>query len=198
MNAPENALTAKYETTLKVIKLLIQKIILSFRCNIAEKKLQHWWNFFFLSLWDFFCSCLMLQIVPDYSTYVGKLWIAIKLSLRLTSFFPHFFLAGMDEQIMTQRTYLVSRMKFVTGAFLGSCTWAQERLTERDVKPVIIGRPGASGMSCTNKSIGSPGLSLIVQIYSPLSISFTGLKCKLKFFGFSDLWKKGWKTKKII
>lgn len=50
----------------------------------------------------------------------------------------------------------------MTGAFLGSCACAQERFTDRDVKPVIMGRPGASGMSCTNKSIGSAGgLSLI-------------------------------------
>lgn len=87
-------------------------------------------------------------------------------------------------------SYLLSRMNSVTGSFFGSCTWAHDRFTDLDVNPVIIGRPGASGMSCTNKSTGSLGLSLIVQIYSPLSISFTGLKCKLKFFGFSDLWKR--------
>lgn len=90
-------------------------------------------------------------------------------------------------------------MKSVTGAFFGSCAWAHDRFTDLDVKPVIIGRPGASGVSCTNKSIGALGLSLIVQIYSPLSINLTGLNCKLKFFGFSDLCrrrKKGCDIKK--
>lgn len=120
--------------------------------------------------------------MPDYGSYAGKLWIAIKLSLRLMSSLFH-----PPKRV---GTYLVSMMKSVTGAFFGSCTWAHDRLTDRDVKPVIIGRPGASAMSWTNKSIGSFGLSLIVQIYSPLSINFTGLKCKLKFFGFSDLWKR--------
>lgn len=75
----------------------------------------------------------------------------------------------------------------MTGAFLGSCTWAHDKLTDLDVKPVIIGRLGGSGTSCTNKSIGSLGLSFAIQMYSPLSINFKGLKCKLKFFGFNDL-----------
>lgn len=87
-------------------------------------------------------------------------------------------------------------MKFVTGAFLGSCACAQDKLTDREVKPVIIGRLGGSGMSCTSKSIGSVGCSLITQIYSPLSINLTGLKYKLKFFGFNDLWKRTGKDKK--
>ena len=78
----------------------------------------------------------------------------------------------------------------MTGAFLGSWTCAQDKLTDREVKPVIIGRLGGSGMSCTNKSTGSDGISLIRQVYSPLSINFKGLNSKLKFFGFSDLWKK--------
>lgn len=43
--------------------------------------------------------------------------------------------------------YLVSMMKCVTGAFLQSCEWAQDKLTERDVKLMISGRSGGSGTS---------------------------------------------------
>lgn len=91
----------------------------------------------------------------------------------------------------TKPAYLVSRTKSMTGAFLCDCACAHDKFTERDVNPVIIGRLGASGTSCTTNSVGSaPLLSFIVQKYSPLSINFTGLNCKLKFFAFSDRWKK--------
>lgn len=49
-------------------------------------------------------------------------------------------------------TYLVSMMKCVTGAFLQSCEWAQDKLTERDVKLMISGRSGGSGTSETGKA----------------------------------------------
>uniref|UniRef100_A0A182MBJ9 Uncharacterized protein n=1 Tax=Anopheles culicifacies TaxID=139723 RepID=A0A182MBJ9_9DIPT len=45
------------------------------------------------------------------------------------------------------RPYRVSMMKFVTGAFRGSCEWAQDKSTERDVKLTTSGRPGGSGTS---------------------------------------------------
>uniref|UniRef100_A0A182SG99 Uncharacterized protein n=1 Tax=Anopheles maculatus TaxID=74869 RepID=A0A182SG99_9DIPT len=43
--------------------------------------------------------------------------------------------------------YRVSMMKFVTGAFRGSCEWAQDKSTERDVKLTTSGRPGGTGTS---------------------------------------------------
>lgn len=42
-------------------------------------------------------------------------------------------------------------MKCVTGAFLQSCEWAQDKLTERDVKLMISGRSGGSGTSENGK-----------------------------------------------
>ena len=52
-------------------------------------------------------------------------------------------------------THLVSNIKSSTGSFLGSCIDAQDKLTVREVKLVIIGRLGVSGTSCTINSIAS-------------------------------------------
>lgn len=39
----------------------------------------------------------------------------------------------------------------MTGAFRGSCEWAHDKFIDRDVKLVINGRSGASGMSVIKK-----------------------------------------------
>lgn len=124
--------------------------------------------------WIMKCNKISLTLI--HTNHFNFSWCAIKWEYK------NFFI------IVICCVYLVSRMKSVTCSFFGCWFCAHERLTDREVKLVIIGRLGGSGTSWMTNSIISKGdLSLTVQEKSPLSLNCTGLIWRLKLFEFKYL-----------
>lgn len=69
-----------------------------------------------------------------------------------TSRYPHSSCASALKTLHVYK-YLVSIVKCVTTVLRGSCEYAHDTFTERDVKLTISGRPGAAGTSgrCQNQ-----------------------------------------------
>lgn len=131
-------------------------------------------------------KCNKISLTLIHTNHFNFSWCAIKWEYK------NFFI------IVICCVYLVSRMKSVTCSFFGCWFCAHERLTDREVKLVIIGRLGGSGTSWMTNSIISKGdLSLTVQEKSPLSLNCTGLIWRLKLFEFKYLCGGERRRKKI-